>query len=106
MSVSVRFEPRGSRWRAAVGVVLEGELARSVALLLASCLVSKGVGVDGARDSLTARVERSNGDGLLTGVRVQISDVDVKKKVKGLRVTLASLRGNSQTGQLYLRCTE
>ena len=57
-----------------VGVMVrEGKLAWSVALLLASCLVSKGVGVDGLRDSLTVTVSRSN--------------VDVKKKVKGLRVS-------------------
>ena len=45
-----------------------------MALLLASCLVSKGVGVDGVRDSLTVQ-----------------EDVVVKKKVKGRRVVLASL---------------
>ena len=46
-----------------------------VALRLASRLVSKGVGVEGMRDSLVA----------------QRCDVDVKKKVKGLRVAPASL---------------
>ena len=37
----------------AVMALLEDEPSWSVALLLASCLVSKGVGVDGLRDSLT-----------------------------------------------------
>jgi hypothetical protein len=50
-------------------VLREGKPAWRVALLLASCLVSKGVAVDGLRDSLTVQCTRS--------------DVDVKKKVKG-----------------------
>ena len=68
---------------AAVGtlaVLVEGESIRivgCVALLFASCLVSKGMGVDGMRDRLT-----------VYGIR---SDVDVKKKVEGLRVARASL---------------
>ena len=53
----------------ALAVLREGKPAWSVALLLASCLVSKGVGVDGVRDSLAVYGSRSN--------------VDVKKKVKG-----------------------
>lgn len=36
-----------------MGVVLMGGNLARVALLLASCLVSKGVGVDGVRDSLS-----------------------------------------------------
>ena len=65
---------------AAVGtlaVLVEGELIWIVALLFASCLVSKGMGVDGVRDRLT-----------VYGIR---SDVVVKKKVEGLRVARASL---------------
>jgi hypothetical protein len=34
-----------------------GKPAWSVALLLASCLVSKGIGVDGVRDSLAVRLQ-------------------------------------------------
>ena len=56
----------------------------NVALLFASCLVSKGVGVDGVRDSLTVSVSRS--------------DVDIKKKVKGLCGRTASL-SRQQMGQ-------
>ena len=52
-----------------MGVVLMGGNPARVALLLASCLVSKGVGVDGVQDSL-----------LTEGLGF---DVDVKKKVKG-----------------------
>jgi hypothetical protein len=77
LGVSVGFDSRlrvgvtvGVRVLLVAGVMLrEGKLA----LLFASCLVSKGVGVDGVRDSLTVTVSRSN--------------VDVKKKVKGLCVT-------------------
>ena len=70
-----------------VGVVLRGKpiSSCSVALLFASCLVSEGVGVDGVRDSLTVLDSRS--------------DVGVKKKVKGLCVTRASLSRRKQTGQ-------
>jgi hypothetical protein len=67
------------------------EAKPSSALLFASRLVSKGVGVDGTRDRLVALTSRC--------------DVDVKKKVEGLRVALASLSQTDQTGQQYLRCT-
>jgi hypothetical protein len=40
-----------------VTVAVGGSPAWSVALLLASCLVSKGVGVDGVRDSLVVRYQ-------------------------------------------------
>ena len=56
----------------------------NVALLFASCLVSKGVGVDSVRYSLIVLVSRS--------------DVDVKKKVKGLCGCMALLSGQ-QMGQ-------
>ena len=56
---SVRFEPRGSRCTESVTVEekltvdgISGSSAVVRALLFASCLVSKGVGVDGVRDSL------------------------------------------------------
>ena len=79
--VSVSFESRGSRCVVTVGSLevlpVIAANSSSVALLFASCLVSKGVGVDGMRDSLVALTQRRN--------------VDVKKKVKGLRVALASL---------------
>ena len=68
----------------------------SVALLFTSCLVSKGVGVEGLRDSLST---------------VQVSlvsrlDVGVKKKVKGCRIMLASLSGQSDRTMLDLHCKE
>ena len=63
-----------------------------VALLFASCLVSKGVGVDGLRDSLST-VQVSS---------VSRSDVAVKKKVKGLRVEPASLISNGQDNSIFV----
>ena len=91
-SVSVRFEPQGSRWWTTVGgAVLGGKLVWSVALLLASCLVSKGMGVDGARDSLTVRVQSFKCRRFVDSSKGSVSGVGVKKKVEGLRVTLASL---------------
>jgi hypothetical protein len=77
---SVRFEPRGSQYVLTVGisgVLPEMEANPSSALFFASRLVSKGVEVDGMRDSLMVRNSRC--------------DVDVKKKVKDLRVKPASL---------------
>ena len=78
---SVGFEPKGSR--CALTVVRDSERLPEVearpssALLFASRLVSRGVGVDGTRDRLVALTSRC--------------DVGVKKKVKGSRVALASL---------------
>jgi hypothetical protein len=80
--ISVRIEPWGSRCAVMAGAVLRGGNP-SVALLFASCLVNKGVGVDGVRDSLTVSALRC--------------DVGVKKKVKGCRVRRASL--NRRDGQ-------
>jgi hypothetical protein len=68
------------------------EAKPSSVLLFASRLVSKGVGVDGTRGRLVALITSR-------------CDVDVKKKVEGLRVALASLSQTDQTGQRYLRCT-
>ena len=62
----------------------------SIALLLASCLVSKGVGVDGLQDSLTVVVQGSR------------SDVDVKKKVKGWRVTGLTRQTNRQDNNVFV----
>ena len=59
--------------------------SRNVALRLASCLVSRGIGVDGTRDSL-----------LTVYVGFSRANVVVKKKVKGLRVTRASLSGRNR----------
>ena len=65
------------------------------------------MGVDGARDSLTVRVQSFKYRWFVDSGKGSVSGVDVKKKVKGLRVTLASLTERKQrTGQLYLRCTE
>ena len=78
---SVGFEPRGSQ---CVSTVVrdserlpEMEARPSLALLFASCLVSRGVGVDGMRDRLAVLTSRCN--------------VGVKKKVKGSHFALASL---------------
>jgi hypothetical protein len=57
-------------------MVRGGESSGKAALLFASRRVSKGVGVDGLRDSLAKYGSRT--------------DVDVKKKVKGWRC-IASL---------------
>jgi glutamate formiminotransferase len=82
----MEFEPRGSRRVSTVEPVVRGsekltevDAKPSSALLFASRLVSKGVGVDGTRDRLVA-----------FNLKVRC-DVDVKKKVKGLRVAPASL---------------
>ena len=81
---------------AAVGtlaVLVEGESIRivgCVALLFASCLVSKGMGVDGMRDRLT-----------VYGIR---SDVDVKKKSGRLACSASLTKQTNQTGRMYLRC--
>ena len=69
-----------------------GKPTWSVALLFASCLVSKGVGIDGLRDSLST-VQVSS---------VSRSDVAVKKKVKGLRVEPASLISNGQDNSIFV----
>ena len=66
-----------------------GKPTWSVALLFASCLVSKGVGIDGLRDSLST-VQVSS---------VSRSDVAVKKKVKGLP---ASLISNGQDNSIFV----
>ena len=78
---SVGFEPRGSRCASTVvrdsERLPEMEARPSSALLFASCLVSRGVGVDGMQDRLAVLTSRC--------------DVGVKKKVKGSCFVLASL---------------
>ena len=103
---SVWFKPKGSRCSFKLTVLLvlalkgsvmlpavEARSSSSSALLFASRLVSKGVGVDGTRDSL------------VTVALTSRSKCRCQKKVKGWRVTLASLI-EQQTGQCFLRCTE
>jgi hypothetical protein len=86
--ISVRIEPWGSRCAVTAGAVLRGGNP-SVALLFASCLVNKGVGVDGVQDSLTVSALRCN--------------VGVKKKVKGCHVRRASLnRRDRQDNVIFI----
>lgn len=74
----------------ALAVLMEGKLA-SVALLFASCLVSKGVGVDGVRDSLAV-------------LRYKIGCRCQKKSGRPACHTGLTKRAE-QTRQQYLRCT-
>ena len=87
--VSVSFESRGSRCVVTVGssevLPVIAANSSSVALLFTSCLVSKGVGVDGMQDSLVALTQRHN--------------VNVKKKSERLACCTSLTKLTYQTRQ-------